>query len=569
MAKTLKNTGLAAQIAWILAVDDDGAIKGWKTPGAVADWTSGAGLTLGGGGSAPSVVSGTWQGVTKDLIRLPEGGDITIDTAVSVDTPYCLFIITRNSNVTWSSVNRKIMGAANSATGAYDSAKPVLTTVSGPTVQLQQSEGSYYLSRLIRTFGAAENYSAFFCALNAAAGDSPTYYGVDGAAITAISYQGTNGNATTQTGVFWRFISPESGFDGDVVAIGCLRQGLSIAEADSIHQDPIGLLFSSASAPVITGPTGAAGAGSITHTVNENSNAAGTWTATSSVSWSLTGTDAAELSISGGVVTKASGNFDYETKASYSFNVVNGSATQAVTLNITNLPELSVPTKNTPTSATAVVGATVDVASGTLYAVLTLDNSAPSVAQVKAGQDSAGSSATTVAPTPLTITSAGAKSFAAATVVAGTTRYGWIVLESGGNDSTVLAVGAVYPGTGRPVTDVSVAGWTPTGAASAAAALNEDSPGNDAEYITSPALSGVASTASMTLDKTYPAGTYSIKVRAGVDAGAGNLVVRLLNDSDVSQGVTANQALNTTPTTYTLSITTTGEATRIRVEVTS
>ena len=42
---------------------------------------------------------------------------------------------------------------------------------------------------------------------------------------------------------------------------------------------------------------------------------------------------------SGGTVTKASGNFDFETKASYSFTVNYGSASQAVTLNLTDINE--------------------------------------------------------------------------------------------------------------------------------------------------------------------------------------------------------------------------------------
>lgn len=96
-------------------------------------------------------------------------------------------------------------------------------------------------------------------------------------------------------------------------------------------------------APVITGPTGSAGASSITTSAAENQNVAGVWTATNSVSWSLSGADAALLSISGGTVTKASGNFDYDLstggKQSYSFNVDNGSASQAVTLNITDINE--------------------------------------------------------------------------------------------------------------------------------------------------------------------------------------------------------------------------------------
>lgn len=91
--------------------------------------------------------------------------------------------------------------------------------------------------------------------------------------------------------------------------------------------------------PVITGPTGSAGASSITTTSAELQNVAGVWTATDSGTWSISGTDAALLAISGGTVTKLSGNFDFETKASYSFNVVNGSASQAVTLNISDINE--------------------------------------------------------------------------------------------------------------------------------------------------------------------------------------------------------------------------------------
>lgn len=103
---------------------------------------------------------------------------------------------------------------------------------------------------------------------------------------------------------------------------------------------------------VITGPTGAAGAASITHAVNELQNNAGTWSSTGGSAWSLTGTDAGLLSISsGGVVTLASGLFDRETKASYSFNVLRDAVAQAVTLNINNVneaptfsgPDISVP----------------------------------------------------------------------------------------------------------------------------------------------------------------------------------------------------------------------------------
>lgn len=49
--------------------------------------------------------------------------------------------------------------------------------------------------------------------------------------------------------------------------------------------------------PIITGPTGAAGASSIAVNVAENTTACGTWAADESVTWSISGTDAALFSI--------------------------------------------------------------------------------------------------------------------------------------------------------------------------------------------------------------------------------------------------------------------------------
>lgn len=113
------------------------------------------------------------------------------------------------------------------------------------------------------------------------------------------------------------------------------------AQGSAMHYSAALLVFPAGAppAPVITGPTGSAGAASITTTSAENQNVAGVWTATNSATWSLSGTDASLLTISGGTVTKVSGNFDFENKASYSFTVNNGSASQAVTLNITDVNE--------------------------------------------------------------------------------------------------------------------------------------------------------------------------------------------------------------------------------------
>lgn len=342
---------------------------------------------------------------------------------------------------------------------------------------------------------------------------------------------------------------------------GALTYGLadeSAAGAGSISgrtftdQAPTGDYFSGAvilaagaGAPVITGPTGAAGAASITHSALELQNVAGTWTATGSDAWSLTGTDAGLLTITGGVVTLTSGNFDYETKASYSFNVVRGSASQAVTLNITNVVEVSAPTKSTPTATSAIVGFTTDIAAGTAHAVLTLTNNQPSIAQIKAGQDHTGSSATTVSPADLTITSAGVKNFASVAVVSGTTRYGWIVHEANGIDSAVLATGPMYPGTGRPAAGVTASGgWTASTGADLGAVMAEDAPGSTAEFMSTPTLTGSFQDKDIPLTQPYPPGTYNnLRFSARNVGGAATARVSLLNAAGAVLATSGDQAL--------------------------
>ena len=231
-------------------------------------------------------------------------------------------------------------------------------------------------------------------------------------------------------------------------------------------------------------------------------------------------------------------------------------------------PILSAPTKSTPTINTAVVGFTTTGADGVARAVLTTSAAQPSVAQVKAGLDAGGSSVGVVAPAPLNVAVAGPASFAPATVTQGLTYYGWIVhTDATGADSAVLPVGVLYPGTYRSVLDLAVAGWSVTGAATHAAAINENAPGSAAEYITSPPLGGSPSSHTTALDKPLPAGAYTEQITASVSGGAGYLRVELLNDADAVQGTSPDQLITTTPTTYALSIVTSGIATRMRIKV--
>lgn len=118
----------------------------------------------------------------------------------------------------------------------------------------------------------------------------------------------------------------------------------------------------------------------------------------------------------------------------------------------------------------------------------------------------------------------------------------------------------------RPSGDVITTGWTATPGPSHWDMLNEVTP-DDADYVASPVLNGSAQNEIQQLNGTLPAGKYNIRIRAAVSTGTAVLRVYLLDDSNASQGVSADQTINTTITTYTLPITTTGSATRIKYEV--
>lgn len=229
------------------------------------------------------------------------------------------------------------------------------------------------------------------------------------------------------------------------------------------------------------------------------------------------------------------------------------------------LPVLTLPTATVAGTTTATVGATVPIATGTLRAVITSSATVPGTAQVIAGQDHTGSTSGVLSGS-LVITSTGAKTFDIAGLTSGTTRHVYLALEDTGGNSAVVYAGAIYPGTWRVASDVTATGWVLTGAATHAAALNEDT-ANDSTYTTSPALSSTASSLTMALDEARPAGTYTERIRVNVSSGTGFCRMVALNDAGTVQGQTADQAITSTLTTYSLPLTQTGTATRLRLDV--
>jgi hypothetical protein len=121
----------------------------------------------------------------------------------------------------------------------------------------------------------------------------------------------------------------------------------------------------------------------------------------------------------------------------------------------------------------------------------------------------------------------------------------------------------------RPGTDITVTGWTGTpNNANLSANINE-SAASDAEYITSPDLSGGTPGPFIgTLNGSVPVGTWDVRFRGDYTSGSARQIkFTLLDGSNASVGAGSFQTLTTSFALYTSTITTTGIATRFKIEV--
>lgn len=118
----------------------------------------------------------------------------------------------------------------------------------------------------------------------------------------------------------------------------------------------------------------------------------------------------------------------------------------------------------------------------------------------------------------------------------------------------------------RPNSDVSVTGWTSSDAQPLYSDIDEVT-ANDVDYIYSPTLSGSLTSAVFGLSLSIPSGTHSIRIRAQRTAATGDVRVLLLDSSGTTVGTSSWQTLTAAFANYILSVTTTGTAARISIEV--
>lgn len=114
----------------------------------------------------------------------------------------------------------------------------------------------------------------------------------------------------------------------------------------------------------------------------------------------------------------------------------------------------------------------------------------------------------------------------------------------------------------RPSSDAAVTSWTGVPGTPLFENINE-TVYDDNDYVQSPDLS---TPEVWGLSPTMPAGSYDVKIRANTNA-SGQVRIKLLDSGNTVVGTSAWQAVTSSFATYTLSVTTTGTATKVKIEV--
>ena len=123
-------------------------------------------------------------------------------------------------------------------------------------------------------------------------------------------------------------------------------------------------------------------------------------------------------------------------------------------------PTLTAPTGVATGTTTATIGATTDTASGTIYGVVTTSATAPSIAQIAAGQDHTGATAAASGNTG-TLTTSGTKTINVTGLTASTTYRAHLYHDDASGDSAVVTSAAFI----TDVTSPSLSAQTASSAA--------------------------------------------------------------------------------------------------------
>lgn len=130
-------------------------------------------------------------------------------------------------------------------------------------------------------------------------------------------------------------------------------------------------------------------------------------------------------------------------------------------------------------------------------------------------------------------------------------------------------LGAVISGVSisRPNSDVTTTGWTGDPDNTNLYANIDEAVASDTDFIISPGLNSTPGPAIFGINPTQATGTLNVRFRARRTGTTGDIRVLLLDSSGTTIGTSSWQALTASFAQYTLSVSTTGTAARVRLEV--
>lgn len=131
-----------------------------------------------------------------------------------------------------------------------------------------------------------------------------------------------------------------------------------------------------------------------------------------------------------------------------------------------------------------------------------------------------------------------------------------------GASRTVAVVSSIK----RPTYDVTTTGWDGISDNANKYANIDEVTASDTDYITSPNITG-GENIIFGLSGSVAAGTWDVRYRANFVGASAQVRVSLLDGSGTSQGASSWQTVTSTYADYTASVTTTGAATRVKIEV--
>jgi len=211
-------------------------------------------------------------------------------------------------------------------------------------------------------------------------------------------------------------------------------------------------------------------------------------------------------------------------------------------------PTLNTAVATSTGSTTATVGATTTEANGTMYAIVSISSTPPSVTQIQAGQTNTGAAAPWSGNQA--ISSTGAKTFSATGLSASTTYYAHIQhRDAAGNNSSVLTSSSFTTSAGGDTTppNLSSATGSATGTTTASGSVfTNENTGTLYYYASTNASESVATVkASGSTQAVSATGTQSVSF-TGLTAGTGYYAHYVHRDAAGNDSSVANSSQFTT-----------------------